>query len=162
MIRVCFVCTGNICRSPTAHGIMEVLVKEHHLQNEVQVFSSGTEGYHIGEMADPRSRSMAESRGVPLHSRAEQFQVLDFDRFDYILAMDRSHKSKLKRLARTQEDRQKIHTFLDFDPHSPNDLDVPDPYYGGEQGFVDVYDLCHAGCVGLLEHLQKEHGLAGG
>jgi protein-tyrosine phosphatase len=160
-IRVCFVCLGNICRSPTAEGVMRHLVREAGLEHAVEIASAGTGGYHIGALPDPRTRAEALRRGVKLTSRAQKFQAHHFDEFDYVLAMDRHNHGDLTELATAQAHLDKLHMLRSFDPASAaaRDLDVPDPYYGEGNGFVRVYDICEAGCRGLLAHLRKVHGL---
>jgi protein-tyrosine phosphatase len=158
-IRLCFVCLGNICRSPTAEGVMHKLVLDAGLSQRFSIDSAGTGAYHAGEPADGRSRDEARRRGVELTSLARQFVVADFERFDYVLAMDRRNQRDLQAVARGDDDLQKLHLLRRFDPRSGQDLDVPDPYYGGDGGFARVYDICLAGCGGLLEHLRSVHGL---
>lgn len=159
MVRLCFVCLGNICRSPTAEGIMLKLVQDQALSARVLVDSAGTSAHHIGERADPRTLQTAKRRGVHLPSVARQWQRSDFGRFDYVLAMDRQNQHHLLALA-TPDMQAKVHLLRRFDPqHDPADADVPDPYYGGADGFERVFDICEAACRGLLTHLRKEHGL---
>jgi protein-tyrosine phosphatase len=158
-IRICFVCLGNICRSPTAEGIMLQLVEQAGLSARIEIDSAGTGGYHIGERADPRSRAEAQRRGVELPSRARKFVAEDFERFDYVIAMDRANLAQLAQLAVGDEQLAKLHLLRAFDPASARDAEVPDPYYGGDQGFGRVFDICHAGCTGLLEHIRQRHRL---
>lgn len=158
MISLCFVCLGNICRSPTGEGVMLYLLEQRGLNEEVTVDSAGTAAYHVGEPADSRSAKHALRRGVRLPSRGRQFVESDFTRFDYVLAMDASNYASLKRLSAGRHD-DKLHFLRDFDPDSPKGSCVPDPYYGGEQGFEHVLDLCFAACQGLLDRLESEHGL---
>jgi protein-tyrosine phosphatase len=157
-IRVCFVCLGNICRSPTAEGVMKRLIEQAGWKGRVEVDSAGTGAYHVGERADPRSRDEARRRGVELESRARQFARDDFERFDYVLAMDRQNFRNLERLASGPAQRRKLHMLRSFDAQAVTrgQEDVPDPYYGGDNGFAAVYDICEAGCRGLLQHLQRE------
>lgn len=157
MVRVCFVCLGNICRSPTAEGIMLHLVSEAGLSDRIQVDSAGTAAYHAGESADRRSQATANARGVHLPSIARQFTRKDFERFDHVLAMDSENFHNLERLAPTAAGA-KLRRLRDLDPNSPPNSDVPDPYYGGASGFEDVFDICEAGCQGLLQELRDEHG----
>jgi protein-tyrosine phosphatase len=157
-IRLCFVCLGNICRSPTAEGVMLHLVREAGLEDREEIDSAGTGAWHAGERADPRSRAEAQSRGVDLPSVARQFSARDFDTFDYVIAMDRKNRVDLARLAPSDAHERKLHLLRSFDPGADGP-DVPDPYYGGDDGFARVYDICEAGCRGLLAHLRKEHGL---
>lgn len=154
MVRVCFVCLGNICRSPTAEGIFLQMVAEEGLADQVAIDSAGTAGYHVGEPADARSAATAQRRGVPLPSRSRKFTRDDFDRFDLVIAMDRSNQRNLLKLAPDGAARAKVHLLRDYDPGSDAGSDVPDPYYGGPRGFDDVFDICEAGCRGLLEHVR--------
>lgn len=157
-IRVLFVCTGNICRSPTAEGVFRYLVEAENLQQRVLVDSAGTHGYHVGEGADRRSVLAAAGRGYNLSGlRARQISIADFDEFDYLLAMDRGHRSILNRIA-PGEHIQKIGMFLDFS-RKYTGQDVPDPYVGGGQGFETVLDLIEDGAAGLLIDIKKKLGL---
>ncbi|MBS2036727.1 low molecular weight phosphotyrosine protein phosphatase [bacterium] len=157
-IQLCFVCLGNICRSPTAEGVMLHLIEQRGLSHCIKVDSAGTGGYHLGEPADPRSVQAARRRGVHLPSRARQFEKSDFKRFDYILAMDSSNLQALERLAAGQH-LGKIHLLRDFDAQSARGSSVPDPYYGGDRGFEEVLDQCFEACQGLLQHLIQQHQL---
>lgn len=148
--RVLFVCLGNICRSPTAEGVMLHLLKERGITSVV-VDSAGTSAYHVGEPADRRSQQEAHRRGIWLPSRARQFVVEDFNDFDWILAMDTSNLSNILAMARNGEDKSKVHLFRDFDPSEQKGLSVPDPYYEGN--FGTVFDICERGCLGLLTQL---------
>jgi protein-tyrosine phosphatase len=155
-LAVCFVCLGNICRSPTAEGIFKALVREAGLSDRVVVQSRGTGDWHTGEPADARARATAKGRGVVLDGVAERFDRREFARFDYILSMDTRVLAELRRLARTDDERARVHNFRSFDPGAPPDAAVPDPYYGGDGGFEEVYDICEAGCRGLLARLRDE------
>ena len=157
-IRICFVCLGNICRSPTAEGVMLQLVRQAGLAERVAIDSAGTGAWHAGERADPRSRAEAERRGVELPSIARQFTTADFDAFDYVIAMDRRNVRDLERLAGAPGHARKVRLLRSF-AEQADELDVPDPYYGGDNGFSNVFEICEAGCRGLLAHLRKEHGL---
>lgn len=159
MIHVCFVCLGNICRSPTAEGIMLALVDDATLSDHVVVESAGTGAWHVGEPADPRSRACASRRGVHLPSTARQFEVEDFARFHYVLAMDAENHADLLDLAPDEHAAAKVHLLRRFDPEADEDASVPDPYYGGDRGFDDVFDICEAACRGLLEHIRGRHDL---
>jgi protein-tyrosine phosphatase len=158
MLKICFVCLGNICRSPTAEGVMQKLLTDAGLGSRVQVDSAGTAGYHAGELADRRSRAAAKARGIELTSRARQFRRDDWDRFDYVLAMDRDNHSDLAEMAPAAH-RHKLFLLREFAVEKASDLDVPDPYYGGSDGFETVLDICDAACRGFLAHIQREHGL---
>lgn len=158
-VRVCFVCLGNICRSPTAEGVFQHRVAEAGLLDVIAIDSAGTAAYHAGERADARSRWEAERRGVDLGSIARQFVPADFRRFDYVLAMDRSNLRNLRGLKHAASFPGTLDLFRRFDPASADDAEVPDPYYGGPDGFADVFDLCDAAAVGLLAHIRRQHGL---
>lgn len=159
MVRICFVCLGNICRSPTAEGVMQHLVTRAGLSEHIELDSAGTSAYHIGERPDRRSAEAARRRGIELVGRSRQFDACDFDDFHYVVAMDTSNLRDLKGLARSQADRDKLSLLRDFDPDSPRGASVPDPYYGGVDGFDEVLDICEAGCRHLLAHVREEHGL---
>lgn len=141
---------------------MQALVQQAKLTAHIEVDSAGTGGWHAGEPADSRSRAAARARGIELTSKACQFTVRDFDRFDYVLAMDGSNRRALLGMARHQADRDKVHLLRSFDPSAPADAEVPDPYYGGERGFEDVLDMCERACEGLLAHLGQHHGVQAG
>lgn len=150
---VCFVCLGNICRSPTAAAVMRSLVHDAGLAARIDVDSAGTAGWHVGAPADPRTRSAAQARGIPMDHRARQFTAADFDRFDLVVAMDHDNVSALRAVARTPRDMDKVRLLRSFDPASPPDAPVPDPYYGGQDGFDAVVTMCEAACRGLLRTL---------
>ncbi len=158
MLNLCFVCLGNICRSPTAEGVMIHLLELDGLSYQVAVDSAGTAAYHVGEPSDRRSARAALRRGVELPSRARQFLIEDFERFDYVLAMDTSNLRNLQALAPGSYS-DKLFLLRDFDPTSEKGSSVPDPYYGGESGFEEVLDQCFTSCQGLLDHLVSIHGL---
>ena len=158
MVRICFVCLGNICRSPTAEGVMQYLVERAGLDEHVQLDSAGTSAYHQGERPDRRSAEAALRRGIELRGRARQFDASDFDDFDYVVAMDKANLRDLTQLCRSAADRTKLSLLRDHDPESPNGSGVPDPYYGGDDGFDRVLDICEAGCRHLLERLRRDHG----
>jgi protein-tyrosine phosphatase len=159
VVRVCFVCLGNICRSPTAEAVMRHLVKQERLEDRIAVSSAGTGDWHVGEPRDGRSQAVGAARGIPLMGRARQFTSASFGECDYALAMDRSNRDEMLKLARTEADRAKVRLLRSFDPAAPRDAEVPDPYYGGPRGFDEVFDLCEAACRGLIEHLRREHVL---
>lgn len=155
---MCFVCLGNICRSPTAEGVLLHLISERGLEDSIRVDSAGTASYHTGEPADSRSAAAAKRRGITLPSRARQFQAEDYEKFDYVLACDASNFEDLRALA-GEMNEDKLHLFLDFDPDNPKGTSVPDPYYGGPNGFETVLDLCQSACEQFLDHLIEEHNL---
>lgn len=157
-VRVCFVCLGNICRSPTAEGVFAKLVADAGLRGRVEIDSAGTGAWHAGERADARARAEARRRGVELHSVARQVEPEDFERFDLLVAMDHGNHRDLSEMA-PADARAEIVLLRSFDPDAPPGAEVPDPYYGGGDGFRQVFDICEAGARGLLEHLRREHGL---
>jgi len=156
--RVLFVCLGNICRSPTGEGVFQALVRERGLSSRVEVDSAGTGSWHVGDPADRRMQEAAGDRGYELTSRARQATPEDFHDFDLIVAMDRSNRDNLAAIA-PHGARAELRLFSDFlPPGSPRD--VPDPYYGGPQGFERVLDLIEEGSAQILNHLLD--GSAGG
>lgn len=154
MIKVLFVCMGNICRSPTAHGTFAKLVKEQGMEHLIQVHSAGTHDYHVGEPPDKRAQSVALRRGVNLSGlRARHVTRKDLDAYDYVLAMDNQNLTQLKAMGGPGYE-QKLRLFLEFAPHL-HVREVPDPYYGGEQGFEQVLDMIEAASEGLLSEIRK-------
>jgi protein-tyrosine phosphatase len=155
-VRILFVCLGNICRSPTAEGVMGRLVADAGLQSSIELDSAGTGGWHVGEPPDARATEAAARRGIALEGRARQVRPEDFESFDLIVAMDRSNVRALRPLASDEDARAKVRLLREFDPASAGleDLDVPDPYYDGERGFDIVLDQVQAACEGLLEHVR--------
>jgi protein-tyrosine phosphatase len=158
-VSLCFVCLGNICRSPTAAGVMRHLVREAGLEGSIHVESAGTAGYHTGEQPDRRARAAGARRGIAIEGRARQFVARDWQRFDYVLAMDRSNFDDLASTGSPEARGDKLHLLRSFDPNSPAGANVPDPYYGGDDGFDEVLDLCLAACRHLLEKVREERGL---
>lgn len=135
---------------------MRALVEEAGLGDRVTVDSAGTSAWHIGEKPDPRSRQCARERGVELRSRGRQFVAKDFGHFEYVLAMDGDNREELLTLAPDDRARGSVYLLRSFDADSPANADVPDPYYGGERGFDDVFDICEAACRGLLERVLEQ------
>ncbi len=154
-IRVLFVCTGNICRSPTAQGIFELLVATARVQHRFDIDSAGISNYHSCEAPDPRTQKAAQSRGVDLSKqRARQIELRDFYEFDWIIAMDTGHFDELSDQC-PDDARATIKRLLDF-CHDISHKDVPDPYYGNLAGFERVFDICDAGCRALLQQLHDD------
>jgi len=155
-LRLLFVCLGNICRSPTAEGVMRTLVAQAGMSESVEIDSAGTGAWHVGSPADARASATALAHGVALDSVARQVILDDFEGFDVVLAMDRENLRALSFLAQNDEQRARIHLLREFDPASAGaeNLDVPDPYYGAGDGFEEVYDLVQAACAGLLERIE--------
>jgi protein-tyrosine phosphatase len=156
VVRICFVCLGNICRSPTAEAVMRMLVEQGGHDERIAIDSAGTGDWHIGHPRDKRSRAVGDARGIPLTGRAQQFTPEFFDRYDHVIAMDRSNRDELLRLARNDRDRAKVSMLRSFEPGARPDADVPDPYYGGPRGFEEVFDICERACRGLLQALIRE------
>jgi len=151
-VKVLFVCLGNICRSPSAEAVLNAKLKDHGLSNDVEVDSAGTSGYHTDEPADARMQTHAQKRGYSLTSRSRQIRSVDFDEFDFIIAMDQSNYRNLLNLAKTSEHRSKVAIMTDFSENL--DGDVPDPYYGGALGFERVLDVLEESIKGLIEEIK--------
>lgn len=157
MVSVLFVCLGNICRSPLAEGVFKHLVLAQGLENKIKVDSGGTSGWHIGERPDPRSIEVAEANGIELDSKGRKAIGKDFELFDYIIAMDSNNYSDLKNLPKSSmEGAAQLYLMRDFDEIGLGQ-DVPDPYYGGDDGFTYVYELLDRSCRNLLEKIKTEH-----
>lgn len=156
MVKVLFVCMGNICRSPTAQGIFAALLEREGLQNVIEVDSAGTHSYHIGNPPDRRAQASAQRRGIDLSGlRARRVEQRDFEQFDYVLAMDQENYRHLEALCR-DDHRRKLRLFMEFAPHL-NEPEVPDPYYGGASGFERVLDMVEEAAQGLLDHIRRHH-----
>ena len=152
--RILFVCLGNICRSPAAEAMMQMLVERDGLADRVVLDSAGTYGGHSGERSDARMRRAAAARRIDITHRARQVREEDFERFDMIIAMDDNNYEALFRLAPDREAQQKIYRFREFLRRNPNWSYIPDPYYEGHEGFELVLDLLEDGCSTLLENLR--------
>lgn len=152
--KLLFVCLGNICRSPAAENIMNYLVDQSGLSNDITCDSAGTSSYHIGSRPDQRMSDAAASKlGIKLRGRARQFQTKDLQDFDLILAMDRENYQDILSLDPTGQYQHKVRLMCDFcSRHTLQE--VPDPYYGGSQGFNQVIDLLMDACEGLVKHLS--------
>lgn len=153
--RILFVCLGNIVRSPLAENLFAHLAEQAGMGDRYLADSAGTGGWHTGEQPDARMRQVAAGRGFRYDGNARQFTPADFDRFDWIIAMDASNRSNLAALARSETDADKIRMMRAFDPAGNSDDPVPDPYYGGIDGFERVYDIVERSCRGLLETLEN-------
>ncbi len=155
MVKVLFICMGNICRSPTAEGVFRHMVKQIGAENEIFIDSAGTHAYHVGNPPDPRAQEAALKRDIDLSSqRARRVSKDDFAEFDYVIAMDESNKDDLLTISHPKY-RDRIHLFLDF--AESNESEVPDPYYGQGRGFEIVLNLVEDAASGLLEHIRKNH-----
>jgi len=153
--RVLFICLGNICRSPAAEGVFLHLLERQGLQEAFAVDSAGTGGWHVGNRADPRMRDAAARRGIHLPSRARQLEPADLSRFDHILTMDGDNLSAVQALARHHRVTARISPITDH-CRTHQASEVPDPYYGGPDGFDQVLDLLEDACTGLLEDLLTQ------
>ena len=154
MVRVLFVCLGNICRSPLAQGLFEDVLRREGLEDEVFVDSAGTGSWHVGSPPDDRAQSSAFARGLDLSAqRARQISPEDCEEFDYVLTMD---EQNYRTVAPLCGGRAVVRPFLDFAPHSP-EREVPDPYGGGSEGFDHVLDLVEEASEGLLRDIRERH-----
>ena len=152
-MRILFVCLGNICRSPTAEGVFRSVAEQEGV--EVEVRSAGTGGWHVGAPPDERATTAAAARGIELAGAAQQFEPADFEAYDLIVAMDTQNAADLQRVAPDEEAAAKIRLLREFDPEAAGDLDVPDPYYGGPDGFEDVLDMVERSSRGLVEEVRS-------
>lgn len=155
MIRVLFVCLGNICRSPMAEGVFQHLVNEADLSEQILVDSAGTAGYHVGEQAHSGTRRTLQAHKIPYGGRARQLDRHDLKTFDYVLAMDASNLSNIERI-KPQDSPSTVKLFLDY-ASGLDEREVPDPYYTGE--FEKVYDMVQNAAQGLLQAIRQEHQL---
>ncbi len=153
--RICFVCLGNIVRSPLAENMFRYLAKQAGVEDNYEVDSAGTSSYHVGERPDRRMRRVAAEHGFQYDGRSRQFKRSDFAKFDWIIAMDTSNRADLKRLAPTGADQAKVRLMREFDPQGEPNAPVPDPYYGGIDGFEKVYQIVERSCRGLLDALEQ-------
>ncbi|MDB4547198.1 low molecular weight phosphotyrosine protein phosphatase [Akkermansiaceae bacterium] len=151
---VLFVCMGNICRSPAGENIFRHTVKEAGLSSSIEIDSAGTIGFHSGKSPDTRMSRTIRKRGYEVSGYARQFSLNDFDAFDLILTMDDENYANIIALAKTDEEKSLVHRFTDFCTEHDH-TEIPDPYYGGGEGFELVADLIEDGSLGLLQHLQK-------
>jgi protein-tyrosine phosphatase len=158
-IGVLFVCLGNICRSPLAEGVFREQVARQGLADRFDVDSAGTSSYHTGDPPDPRTAAVAAQRGVTLDHAARQVVEADLDRFDYVIVMDSSNEERVLRVAERAGGSAAVHRLRSFDPAADGDMDVPDPYFGGPDGFEDVHDMVERACRGLLEYIRQERGV---
>jgi len=158
MVKVLFVCLGNICRSPTAEGVFRKIVVEANLDQEIQIDSAGTHAYHVGEPPDRRAQDTAARRGIDISGlRGRRATIADLDEFDYVLAMDRENLQNLLAMAQEHQ-RDRIRLFLEFAPEL-EEKEVPDPYFGGPSGFDRVLDMVEDASMGLLAEIRRVHQL---
>ena len=156
-MRILFVCLGNICRSPTAEGVMRHKLRAAGLAGDVEVESAGTGGWHVGHPPDERASAAARLRGIALESRARRFEAGHFDDFDLVVAMDRQNLEDVRTLAPDAAAEGKLVLLREYDPLAveAGELEVPDPYYGGDDGFERVLDMVERACDGLIEEIRR-------
>jgi protein-tyrosine phosphatase len=152
--KICFVCLGNVVRSPLAEALFWREVVQKGRVDNYQADSAGTSDWHQGESPDTRMRRVAARHGLIYDHRARQFQSRDLDLFDMVIAMDRENRDQLKNMARWPNQRRKIHLLREYDPDGGPDVSVPDPYYGGIDGFEDIYAIIERSVHGLLSKLE--------
>ncbi len=158
-IRVLFVCLGNICRSPLAEAVFRRTVADAGLTDRFEIDSAGTSGYHDGEPPDGRAAETAARRGVTLSGASRRITAEDVAHHDYLIVMDRENLAEVEELVADADADPDVHLLREFDELAAGDLEVPDPYFGGPQGFDLVHDLVERSCAGLLAHIREEHGL---
>jgi protein-tyrosine phosphatase len=159
MISVLFVCLGNICRSPLAEAVFRAVVAEAGLEDRFRIDSAGTSGYHDGEPPDRRTTAVAAGRGVTVGGRSRRITRDDAHTFQYLVVMDGDNRRAVRKLAESSGSAAEVRLFREFDPEADGELDVPDPYFGGEDGFEVVHDLVERSARGLLDHLRERHDL---
>jgi protein-tyrosine phosphatase len=157
-MRICFVCQGNIIRSPLAENIFRVICQTQGLDSKYHLESAGTSAYHIGEPPDYRMRKIAKKHGLEYSGRASQFLKDDLNRFDLIITMDKANYQILTRMAESKEEIDRIRMMREFDPLGTDSQDVPDPYYGGLSGFEETFEIVQRSCQGLFDTLEGSMG----
>jgi protein-tyrosine phosphatase len=158
-LSVLFVCLGNICRSPLAEALFRNVVAEAGLEDRFVIDSAGTSGYHDGEPPDRRTTAVAAQRGVTVEGTSRQITGTDVDSFDYLIVMDSENLRNVERLARNARGAPEVWLLREFDPDPDGDLDVPDPYFGGGDGFENVHEIVERSARGLLDYIRQQHGL---
>ena len=156
MKKVLFVCLGNICRSPLAEAIFKKKLLEYGLNDQIMADSAGTANYHVGENPDPRTVEIAAKHNVPVNHKGQQFKKSHADEYDYLLAMDQSNYGNM--VAEMGEDSEKLMLMRNFDPYGKGE-DVPDPWYGGMNGFENVYQILNRSLDDFIVFLKKKHDL---
>jgi len=159
MIKVLFVCMGNICRSPMAEAVFQKMVKEAGLSQQIQVDSAGTGSWHVGEKAHPNTLRVLQKHAIPYNGRARQFRRDDLDDFDYVLAMDKENLAHVQQ--QSYQNKTKVNLFLNYAKEKGKVRvdEVPDPYGNPDSAYEEVYDLVTKGCAALLDHIRTRHGL---
>lgn len=155
MVKVLFVCLGNICRSPLAEAIFKDKIKQRSLTTRIYADSCGTSNYHIGHAPDPRTIANATRNGISIDHLGRQLSEADLETFDFILAMDESNYRNILKLSNSSKFAHKIQLIREYDPINPGD--VPDPYYGGEEGFQEVFHILDRSVDTFLNHLESNH-----
>jgi protein-tyrosine phosphatase len=157
MLQILFVCLGNICRSPIAEGVFQDMIEHQNITHRIACDSAGTAGYHVGELPNKRMRTTAQRHGITLTHKARQITREDLHAFDFIIAMDTSNKRNIEQLAKQENEpcRAQIVMMRDFDTTEVGQQNVPDPYYGGADGFEDVYQIVKRCSEGFLQYLQE-------
>jgi protein-tyrosine phosphatase len=155
-IKVLFVCLGNICRSPLAEAIFKTRISELGLISRIEADSCGTAGYHIGDKPDPRTIANARKNGIEIRHVGRQLSLRDIEQYDFIVAMDRSNYQNILNVRGAEHHREKIALMRDFDARCDHE-DVPDPYYGGEQLFQEVFEILDRSTSSLVDHLKNKH-----
>ena len=158
---ICFVCLGNIVRSPLAEHLFLHKARERGLADQVQAASAGTSSWHVGEPPDTRMRQVAARHGLVYDGRARQFKPSDFERYDWVVALDTDNRNHLLNLARSQADRHKIRLLREFDSAGGPKASVPDPYYGGMDGFDEVFQVVERSVEGMLDSLELDQSTSG-
>ena len=153
--KICFVCLGNIVRSPLGEKMFIHLAEKAGVDHKYEVDSAGTSSWHVGEPPDSRMRQVARKHGLVYSGRSRQFVPADLDEFDIIIAMDTSNRENILRLSSNQHQEEKVHLMRDFDPYGGPNQSVPDPYYGGIDGFEETYKIVERACEGLLDSLES-------
>ena len=156
MKKIMFVCLGNICRSPLAEAVLQKIVDENNQSKNFVIDSSGISGFHVGEDPDSRMQKVAESKGFQMTHRAKQLKRGDLEKFDLIFAMDEENYQGVLRLADSPELKKKVHMFREFDPQGSSGDSVPDPYYGGEEGFEEVFQIISRTSQNIFDKIMSK------